>query len=87
MINFKCLLRDKTKKVSVKKETEIIKYKGFKNVEIDKVSQEDKKLFLSKIKQLKDIGIEPSETIMEELHIFDKWKTWYLYSKWKLRNM
>jgi hypothetical protein len=64
------------------KETEIIKYKNFKEVEIEKISQEDKKLFISKINDLKEIGIEPSESIMIELNIFQQEKTWYMYDKW-----
>lgn len=80
-INFKCLLRIKSKK-----ETEIIKYKNFKEVEIEKISKEDRKLFISKINELKEIGIEPSESIMIELNIFQKEKTWYIYNKWRRLN-
>ena len=65
-----------------KKETEIIRYKGFKDVEIDKITPEDKKLFISKIIELKDIGLLPSETLLVEMNIFTKEKTWYLYKKW-----
>jgi hypothetical protein len=64
------------------KEVEIIRYKNFKEVEIEKISQEDKKLFISKINGLKEIGIEPSESIMIELNIFQQEKTWYMYDKW-----
>jgi hypothetical protein len=69
------------------KETEIINYKGFKQVEIEKVSRDDKKLFISKINELKEIGIEPSEDILYELNIFTKEKTWYMYSKWLKNNI
>lgn len=80
-INFECLLRIKNKK-----ETEIINYKGFKSVEIDKITNDDKKLFISKINQLKDNGIEPSESIMIDLNIFQLEKTWYMYSRWRKSN-
>jgi hypothetical protein len=83
-INFKCLLRIKNKEQ--KKETEIINFKGIKQVEIDKVSTEDKKLFLSKINGLYDIGLEPSESLMYDMNIFSVEKTWYLYTKWRKRN-
>lgn len=68
------------------KETEIIRYKGIKDVEIDKVSSDDKKLFVSKINQLKEIGIEPSEDILYELNIFQMEKSWYMYNKWLIKN-
>lgn len=68
------------------KETEIIRYKNFKDVEIEKVSQEDKKLFISKINELKSLGLEPSESLMYDMNIFSKEKTWYMYSKWRISN-
>ena len=89
-IGFKCNLREKNKnnKVNVKpsKETEIINYKGFKKVEIDKVSEEDKKLFISKVKALKEISLEPSEDLFYDLNLWSKEKTWYLYNKWRKFN-
>jgi hypothetical protein len=69
-----------------KKETEIINYKGFKDVEIDKVSVEDKKLFISKINELKQMNLEPSEELIYDLNIFSKEKSWYLYNKWRQSN-
>lgn len=82
-INFNCLLRIKTK---IKKETEIINYKGFKLVEIDKVSQEDKKLFISKINEFKEKDIEPLEDIFIMMNLWSKEKTWYIYNKWRDKN-
>lgn len=76
-INFKCNVRNKSEK-----KTEIIRYKNFKDVEIDKVSTEDKKLFISKINELKELGFEPSEPILKDMNLFDEYKTWYLYDKW-----
>jgi transcriptional regulator with XRE-family HTH domain len=63
-------------------ETEIIRYKGFKDVEIEKTTPEDKKLFISKINELKEVGLEPSEDILIRLELFSKEKTWYIYDKW-----
>lgn len=80
-IGFKCLLRIKTKK-----ETETINYRGFKLVEIEKVSKEDKKLFISKINELKENDIEPSENIFLDMKLWSKEKTWYLYTKWRNKN-
>lgn len=82
-INFKCLLREKSKK---EQEKEIINYKNFKMVEIDKVSTDDKKLFISKINDLKESDIEPSEDILYDLNIWSREKTWYLYTKWRKSN-
>jgi len=67
-------------------EKEIIDYKGIKKVEIDKVTQEDKRLFISKINALFNMGLEPSESLMLDLKIFDQYKTWYLYTKWRKTN-
>jgi len=78
-INFKCLVRNK-------KETEIINYRGIKDVEIYKVSTEDKKLFISKINELKENDIEPSENIFLDMKLWSKEKTWYLYTKWRSKN-
>lgn len=64
------------------KETEIINYKGIKDVEIEKITPEDKKLFISKINELKEHNITPSETIIIELNLFNKEKSWYIYDKW-----
>ncbi len=86
-INFKCLVRNKKEKQFEKeKETEIINFKGFKQVEIDKVTQEDKKLFISKINALKDINLEPSESLLLDMNIFSYEKTCYLYDKWRKSN-
>ena len=84
-IGFKCNLRIKDKNEIVK-ETEIIRYKNFKEVSIDKVSTDDKKLFISKINELKSIGLEPSESLLIDMNIFDRYKTWYLYDKWRKNN-
>jgi hypothetical protein len=81
-IGFKCNIRNKKNSLYIKKETEIINYKGIKNVEIEKISSDDKKLFLRKIKELRDIGFEPSEYLIYSLNIFDKYKSWYIYNKW-----
>lgn len=67
-------------------ETEIINFKGIKNVEIDKVSTYDKKLFISKINELNDMNIEPSENILYDMNLWSKEKTWYLYTKWRNNN-
>ena len=67
-------------------EKEIINYKGFKSIEIDKVSSDDKKLFISKINALKESNIEPSEDILYDLNLWSREKTWYLYSKWRNIN-
>jgi hypothetical protein len=80
-IGFNCFLRNK-----IKKETEIINYKGIREVEIEKVTREDKKLFISKINALKDIGIEPSEAIMISLNLFSEEKSSYMYHKWRKVN-
>lgn len=69
-----------------KNEVEIIDFKGFKKVEIDKVSTDDKKLFISKINALKENNIEPSEEILYDLNLWNKEKTWYLYTKWRKNN-
>ena len=82
-IEFKCNLRIKNK---AKKETQIINYKGFKKVKIDKVSKEDKKLFISKINQLKQMNLEPSEGLFYDINLWSKEKTWYLYNKWRKNN-
>ena len=84
-INFKCLLRIKIKESKVFTK-EIINYKNFKNVEIDKVSTDDKKLFISMINALKKDSIEPSEDIFYDLNLWKKEKTWYLYTKWRKNN-
>ena len=84
-IGFKCNLRIKDKSETIK-ETEIIRYKNFKDVSIDKVSIDDKKLFISKINELKQIGLEPSESLLIDMNIFDRYKTWYLYDKWRKNN-
>lgn len=84
-IGFKCNLRIKDKSEAIK-ETEIIRYKNFKDVSIDKVSIDDKKLFISKINELKQIGLEPSESLLIDMNIFDRYKTWYLYDKWRKNN-
>ena len=65
------------------KETQIIRYKGFKDVEIEKITPEDKKLFISKINELKENGLNPSESILLDMNIFSKEKTWFLYNKWQ----
>jgi len=67
-------------------EKEIINYKGFKSIEIDKVSTDDKKLFISKINALKESNIEPSEDILYDLNLWNREKTWYLYTKWRKSN-
>lgn len=67
-------------------EKEIINYKNFKMVEIDKVTIEDKKLFISKINALRESDIEPSEDILYDLNIWAREKTWYLYTKWRNTN-
>lgn len=68
------------------KETEIINYKGIKEVEIDKVSTEDKKLFISKINEYLDNNLEPNEEEIIRLSLWSKEKTWYLYNKWRNKN-
>lgn len=70
----------------LQKETEIINYRGIKKVEIEKVSTDDKKLFISKINELREVGLEPSEDILYSLNIFTKEKTWYIYDKWIKNN-
>jgi len=80
-INLKCLVRNK-KEI----ETEIINYKGFKLVEIEKISLEDKKMFISKINEFLEQDIEPSEDLLLDMNIFSKEKTWFLYSKWRKNN-
>lgn len=65
------------------KEKKIIDFKGFKKVEIDEVSPEDISLFKTKINQLKEQGIEPSESILYELNLWSVEKTWYIYHKWR----
>jgi hypothetical protein len=59
-----------------------IKYKGFLEVEIDEITNEDKKLFIDKIKALRQINLEPSEAILLELNLFDKYKTCFMYEKY-----
>jgi hypothetical protein len=66
-------------------EKEIIDFKGFKKVEIDKVSPEDISLFKTKINQLKEQGIEPSESILYDLKLWSVEKTWYIYHKWRTK--
>ena len=73
-------------RIKTKKETETINYRGFKLIEIEKVSQEDKKLFISKINELKENDIEPSENIFLDMKLWSKEKTWYLYTKWRNKN-
>jgi hypothetical protein len=68
------------------KETEIIRYKGFKDVEIEKITNEDKKLFISKINELKELYGTPSEQLILDMNIFSKEKTWYLYDRWTKRE-
>jgi hypothetical protein len=80
-IDFKCLLRIKSKK-----EVEIINYKGIKQVEIEKVTKEDKKLFIEKINALYNIGLEPSEKLICDFNIWNNEKSWYLYYKWRKSN-
>jgi hypothetical protein len=65
------------------KEKQIIDFKGFKKVEIDKVSPEDISLFKTKINQLKEQGIEPSESIFYELNLWTEEKTWWIYHNWR----
>ncbi len=66
-----------------------ILYKGFKEVEIDEITETDKKLFLEKVKILETEYFGVSEEILIELNIFDKYKTSYMYEmllkseKWK----
>lgn len=62
--------------------SEIINYKGFKSVEIDKITPEDKKLFISLVNKLKSDNIEPSEDIIVSLNHWCKYKSWFLYDKW-----
>lgn len=66
--------------------TEIINYKGIKEVEIDKITTDDKKLFISKINELLDNNLEPSEDIFLDMRLWSKEKTWYLYKKWRSKN-
>lgn len=68
--------------LATEKETEIINYKGFKMIEIEKITTEDKKLFISKINDLKEAGIKPNENIILDLKLFDVYKTLYMYDKW-----
>lgn len=79
-------LEDIDEDLFFEKETEIIDYRGIRNVEIEKITKEDKKLFLSKINELKKIGREPLESIMIDINIFGKEKTWYMYNKWRKNN-
>lgn len=62
---------------------QIINFKGIKSIEIDKVSPEDIKLFKEKISALKDMNMEPSESLLQELNLWSKEKTWYIYTKWR----
>ena len=86
-IGFKCLVRIKKKEDIVKKvEMEKINYRGYKIVEIEKVSREDKKLFINKINEVKEIYGEVSEGHMLDMNLWNKEKTWYLYDKWRSKN-
>lgn len=67
-------------------ETETINYRGFKLIEIEKVSQEDKKLFISKINELISKNIEPSEGLFLDMRLWSEEKTWYLYNKWRKKS-
>lgn len=79
-INFKCLLRNK------KEETQEINFKGFKKLEIDKVSIEDKRLFIRKVNELRENNLEPSEDIFYSLNLWSREKTWFIYHKWLIAN-
>jgi hypothetical protein len=68
------------------KEVEKIKFKNIYYVDIDKVTIEDKRLFISKVNELRDLNLEPSEDILYDLNIWTKEKTWYIYSKWIKNN-
>jgi hypothetical protein len=78
-IGFKCLLREK-------KKTEIINFKGYKKVEIEKVSKEDKRLFIQKINEFRERNIEPYENYFLYECDWSMEKGWYLYSKWRKMN-
>lgn len=68
------------------KEMEKINYKGIKIVEIEKVTTEDKRLFISKINEVKDIYGDVLESHIQEMNLWSKEKTWYLYDKWRNKN-
>lgn len=85
-IGFKCLVRDKRNSKVVKVEMEKIDYKGIRIVEIEKVTIEDKRLFISKINEVKDIYGDVLESHIQEMNLWSKEKTWYLYNKWRNKN-
>lgn len=68
------------------KEMEKIDYKGIRIVEIEKVTIEDKRLFISKINEVKDIYGDVLESHIQEMNLWSKEKTWYLYNKWRNKN-
>lgn len=65
-------------------EKEIIKFRNFKEVEIEKVTKEDEKLFIEKVNEIKKIYGEVLENHIIELNLFnDNHKSWYIYDKWR----
>ena len=64
--------------------TQVILYRGYKKVEIEKVTTEDKKLFIEKANEIKKMYGEVLENHIIELNLFnDNHKSWYIYDKWR----
>jgi len=72
---------DKKEATLFEKPKQKILYKGYKEVEIDEITEEDKKLFLEKVKFLETQYFGVSEEILIDLRFFDKYKTSYMYEK------
>ena len=50
------------------------------------MTREDKRLFISKINEVKDIYGDVLESHIQEMNLWSKEKTWHLYNKWRNSN-
>ena len=78
-IGFKCNLR--VKKNNIKQLSRIIKYRGYKEVEIE-ITKQDINIFKNLIDELRELNIDISETTILSREVMDKHKQWYLWNVW-----